>query len=149
MPDFPEEKVPVLLGSVEKLRTLSPRQLIKLFRGLRDLKSDIAADAKKRTEPLNELLKRVEGFLLAQMEEQEVNSFSTADGTAAQKTNRYVRVSDWGTFLEWAKENEHFDLLKRDVAKNDLLQFMDEFEEIPPGITVTSEVTVNVNKPRK
>lgn len=142
--------IPKLLEKPELLQGLNPLALIKTYRALRDDKKDIEDATAQKLAPIKQLMEKVEGNLLERFAQAGVTSFSTEVGSATKVVKRYVRVSDWQAFVEWAREDEEnrLRLLKRDVAKAEILAYMDQFGEAPPGVTLTQELGINVRKSR-
>ncbi len=134
----------------EALAALPPRVLIKLYRACRDSKADMDKEAAERVRPLKTLMGMTEAFILQRLDKDQASSFTTEDGTASKKTNRYVKMSDWDAFLSWATENDLLNMLKKDVTKTDILAYMDAHpdEPLPPGISITQEECLNVRKPK-
>jgi len=143
-----KSKIDGLSAKPDPLRKRNPQELVRTYRALRDMKSDIDKEAATRTKPIKALMGHLEAYLLEQLQAAGAKSFSTDSGTVNKKTNNYVKVEDWGVFLAWAQENERFAMLKRDVTKTEILQFLEESGELPPGIKLTQELVVNVSKPR-
>jgi len=60
-----------------------------------------------------------------------------------------VRVSDWDALLEYAKENDRYDLIKKGVSKTVVLECMGDKrnQDLPPGVDYTAFVEVKVRRP--
>ena len=140
--------IPTLNDSPGLLAARKPDELIRMFRSLRAMKADIDREAKDRTAPIKALLASTEGHLLQKMQDLGLESVRTDYGTGGRKLNRHVRVKDWPVFLAWAQEHEEFRMLKRDVTKTEVQQFIDEHKQVPPGIDVYQEIVLSVTKPQ-
>jgi len=136
------------LASLDRtqLDSATPGKLIEMFTKLRDLKADLNKQATDRLAPVKELLEYVENRLLERMNSDDVSQFKNDESTASRVLKTHVRVKDWPTFFAWAQDHEAFAMLKRDVAPDAVRAFMEESEEVPPGIEVFRVYGLSVRK---
>jgi len=124
----------------------TPGKLIGMYTKLRDLKADLNKQATDRLAPVKELMEYVENRLLERMNSDDVSQFKNDESTASRVLKTHVRVKDWPRFLAWARDNEAFAMLKRDVAPEAVRAFMEESEEVPPGIEVFRAYGLSIRK---
>lgn len=120
--------------------------LVDRYRRLRDKKKDIADEMKAKLAPYNEALDTLEALLLDALNKAGAESTRTAAGTVFKSTRTSYTVKDPAQFREWLETQQRFDLLETRVSKEALEEFVKTGASLPPGIGISSEVTVNVRK---
>jgi len=113
---------------------------------LRDQKAKIAADAKSATEKIDADLKIIEGWLHAKLHEMGAESFKADCGTAFLKQSDYCNVSDWNQTLPFIRENEAWHMLKKDVSKAAVQEYIKEHNVPPPGVNYGMKEEVQVRR---
>jgi hypothetical protein len=120
---------------------------IATFLQLRNKKSQLKAAYEKQEEELNAKMAKFEAWFIAKAQEQGVTSFKTAEGTAFLTNVDFANVADWDAVINFIKEKGTYDMLERRVSKRAIRAYIDEFKEVPAGITFGSRIDVNVRKP--
>lgn len=140
--------------------------LTQLYLKLRNAKKDIDEQAKAKTRPLTEGMERLESFFLQKMEELGVDALKNDAGTPYRTTKVSVTVADTSVFMEYildkaleslpikpdAKEviknamldSGHFALLEARASKTAVEAYLEETDELPPGLNRRVEAAVNV-----
>jgi hypothetical protein len=114
---------------------------------LRDAKKALDDKHKAKMEVLVNALDKMEAVLLIEFNRMGVDSISARGvGTAYRNTRTSARVMDWDSTLEFIKDNEAWDMLKKDVAKSAVEAYREENNNVPPGIEWREEVTINVRR---
>lgn len=136
---------------VDQLRQRIPAdtdlaQLVRLYRTLRDWRSEIKRAADAEAARIAAAMAKAEGLMMAKLDELGVESARTGFGTAYSTLKIGVRVTDWQDYLEWVRSKDAFHLLKAGASKAEVLGFIDEAGETPPGIEVYQEKTIGVRK---
>lgn len=105
---------------------------------------------------------RLEMWLKKNADEQGVDSFKTASGTAYKTTKSHVRIADWDVFAKFILENKLLHCMEKRPAKLALLEVMRNMgfqKDVEPGqnepvfspddigITYTEEIAIQVKKP--
>jgi hypothetical protein len=67
-------------------------------------------------------------------------------GTAYRTTRTSVTVDDWDTFLGWVREHNAWHTLERRASKLAVEEYLEEQQELPPGLSLARAVAVNVRK---
>lgn len=119
-------------------------KLVAAYVKLRDMKAQLDAEAKAKVKPVADKMEKIEGILLAGLQESGQNSANTPSGTAYMTTENKVSVADWPAFLEFVQEKGEWDLIKRAASKEAVMLFKEANDEIPPGINWSSEMKVGV-----
>lgn len=123
------------------------KEVIALYRELRERKEQIEASIKDKVAGIREDMNSLEAWLLEQAEVSGVRSFATTAGTAYIATQDSASVADWDKVLAHAIENENFDLLTHGVNKTAVRGFIEENGAPPPGVNFSSRRTINVRAP--
>jgi hypothetical protein len=113
---------------------------------LRDAKAALAAKYKEQLVPIETAMGKIEAALLQTLNSQGAQSVKTPEGTVYKTSRTSATASEWDTFLAWVRENEHWNFLERRVSKTAVEEYRTEFQDIPPGISVREEVTVNIRR---
>lgn len=116
------------------------------------LKLRKAADAMKERhklelQPLNEQRLKLENWLLDQLNKAGVDSLSAKGiGTAFKQSTTSVTSEDWTATLQWIKDNNAWEMLEHRVSKSAVQDYIEGHQEIPPGISVKTEIEVRIRK---
>lgn len=121
--------------------------LIEGYVKLRDAKAQMKARHEAEMAPLNEMMDRIETRLLAQMNEQGVDSYAVRGvGTAYVSTTTKANVADWDSLLSFVRNQGLWQLLERRVAKSAVDEYVAAHQDLPPGVNYTQAVAVNVRR---
>lgn len=123
-------------------------EMIGRFVHLRDKKAEVTAKAKELVRKLEEQMADIEAEVLKNMGDG-IESIRTEAGTVYKSTKRSTTVSGWDNFLPWIQQTENWHMLTRAANKTAVLEYLDEHEELPPGINLYSELTININRPTR
>lgn len=121
-------------------------EIIAKYVALRDAKDAINAKAKADIKVIDVDLDIIEAWLLNQANEQGVNSFATDAGTAFVKETDYANVSDWNLTIAFIIENKMFQMLKKDVNKTAVKEFIDANGVPPPGVNWGAKKEVQIRR---
>lgn len=122
--------------------------LVAEYVALRDKKLEVTAHAKDLVGRLEDKMSGLEVEILKAMGEG-VESIRTKAGTAYKSTKRSTSVAGWDNFLPWVQQTDNWHMLTRAANKTAVLEYLDEHEELPPGINLYSELTININRPTR
>lgn len=130
----------------DKLRALPMDRKVKLYRMMREMKQDAERELKASLAGINKGMGMIEAFCLEQMEKDGTDSYKTPEGTAYRKTLRRVKLVDYGEFLSWAEKNDQLGMIQRRLVNNEVLQYFDNYGELPDGTKLDEIVSVNFQK---
>jgi hypothetical protein len=139
----PEAALPRLDGeaaSPAPIRT--PAELVARYVALRDARQKLRDQEKALTARMEKL----QGYLLMVMNKLGQDSFSAAGFTAYKTELTTVSVEDREAFMAYVRANEAFDLLEVRAGKEATLAFVEENEDLPPGVKVNMMIKVNVRQ---
>lgn len=121
-------------------------QLVQNYLVVREAKAKKEAAHKAEISKFTDLLDKLEGRILGELQAQGVESARTKAGTAYQTTRTSATVQDWDAFFEAVKKDGAWDLLERRCSKIAVEQYKSEHGELPPGVKWTAERVVNVRR---
>lgn len=127
-------------------QTFQVDTVIAKYVELRDQKAKIAADAKAQTEAIDVKLKTIEAWLHKKLHDLGAESFKTDFGTAFLKESDFCSVADWNATLSYIRENEAWHMLKKDVSKNAVVEYITEHQAPPPGINYGKKEEVQIRR---
>ena len=113
---------------------------------LRDKKAQIKAEYEASVADITVALNRLEGAILATLNDQGAESFRTAHGTAYKSTSTSATVADWDSVLAFVRQNDRWDMLEKRVSKVAVEQFRAANDDLPPGINWREAVSVGVRR---
>lgn len=113
---------------------------------LRDLKAQKKAAYDASVAEIDTALARCETWLLGKMQEQGVESYKTAVGTAYMQTRTSATVADWDSLLPFIQSNSLWNMLERRVSKTAVDEYRAANDDLPPGINYRAEKVVNIRR---
>ena len=122
-------------------------KLVKTYVRMRDARSKLSAEFKKKDEEIKAQMERLELFMLEQMQNTGVESFKTLDGTAYRTETMVPTGSDWDAFFKWVKETNGFDFFFKRIKADAVKDYMDQNGgKAPPGVSVFAKYGVTVRR---
>jgi hypothetical protein len=85
-------------------------------------------------------------MLLKQLEATGAESVRTKSGTAFKTTKTFASVADWDATLTYIVDQGLFNLLERRVSKQAVLEFKEEHNDLPPGVSWREELAISVRR---
>src|SRR5665213_4426076 len=106
------------------------------------LKKQQAADMA----PINDAMFKLQVWLQKQLQETGQTSAKTEAGTAFLQTDTTVAIDDWESTIAFIKENDRFSMLERRVSKSVVTDYIESTQQIPPGLSIKSEISCHIRK---
>ena len=129
---------------------LDVSKLTKVFIKIRDERKQIADDFNKRAGELAAKQDMIKSALLNHLQEQNIDSIKTAEGTFFRSTKQKYWTSDWPSMYEFVIENQVPDLLEKRLHQTNMKQYLEDNPDLlPKGLNVDSEYTLSIRKPKK
>lgn len=126
--------------------TMTPEVMIEKYVALRDKAADIKRRHTEELAPYNEIMGRLEGWLLEALNQAGLSSMRAPSGTAFKSTRTSAKVVDWPATLTFIKEHNAWDLLEARVSKLAAQQIIEDTKRPIPGVETQSELCVNVRR---
>lgn len=97
---------------------------------------------------LKQKLEDIQFEILNISDELGVDSLKTEFGTAYRSVKSSYRIVNWEEYLDWAEKNGALHTLQKRVTKSAVDEIVQEDLEgdLPPGLDLYSEVTINIRK---
>lgn len=121
-------------------------EMVTAYIQLRDKKSEIRAAADSKLAKIDEVMGEIEATLLAQFDEQGLDSVRTPIGTAYKQTKTMSSIGDWDSFIEAVIATGNTQLIERRCGQKACAEYLAVNGEPPPGINVRSEIVINVRR---
>lgn len=121
--------------------------LVDKYVRLRDKKRQVQERHKDEINKFDVVLRNIETLFLAEFNRTGMNSVNTNHGTAFKKTQTSVTIADKDIFRNfiWSDpDNWIFADLRANAPA--VQAYLDENESLPPGVNLTSRLTVNVQR---
>lgn len=113
------------------------------------LRGDIDETEKRHKEelkPLRDKLGKCENWLQNQLQLAGLQSFKSDKGTAFLQEVQTVTVPGWDETKKFIQEKDMWDLLDRRVSKSAVMDYIETFGEVPPGVNVVRTKIVRVRR---
>lgn len=127
--------------------TLNADECIDLFIKLRDILKELDEEHERRTAPLLEKKKVLEGRLQELLDQTGGDSIKTAHGTCHLTTRRSTSLADPDAFMNFVKDTEQWELLDRRANTTAVYEFVRKNGGLPPGCTLSAVKTIGVRRP--
>jgi hypothetical protein len=101
---------------------------------------------KEKVAKINEALVKIENAFLKQFSETGQQSSKFPAGTVFTKQRTTDKVFDREAFIAFVKKHDAFDFVENRVNKSALDEFVEEHNDLPPGVQRTSEIIVNIRR---
>ena len=126
---------------------LDYEKLVTAYRNIREHKQELNRAHDAIIKELDEKLEKLEGVMLAVLNDNKGEGVRTAAGTFFRKLEVIPTGSDWEAFYSWIKEHDAFDALERRIKRTFVSKYMEDNDgAIPPGVSVFRKYTVQVRK---
>lgn len=125
-----------------------PVDLIAEYIALRDKKK--AAEEQIKiwlNTQFNGRMDRIEVELLAFLNDAGSDSIKTGYGTAFKRTETSVTVADQKEFSRFVIGSQSWDLIDFRANKTGVKAFLEENQQLPPGVNHTTATVISVRKP--
>lgn len=119
---------------------------IKQYRELRDRIAEMDNEHKEKMRPYRELLEKMNGLLLEQLNTVEGNSLRTEHGMIYRQEKKSVSLADPDKFMSYVIANDMWDLIDRKANATAVADFIDETGFAPPGVNFSTRFVVGVRK---
>lgn len=120
--------------------------LVKKYLRIRDAKDELVAAHKKELARYTNAMTKIEQMLLSEFNETGQESAKTPFGTAYRSVKTSARVADRDSFFDFVRSNEAWDFLESRANKTAVQEYMDEHDELPPGVDVSRITTINIRR---
>lgn len=122
-------------------------KMVKAFVKLRDTRGELKRKFEEEDNKLKAKQQLLEGQLLKFLNENEMESVKTPNGTFYRQEEITPTGSDWDAFYGWIVDNNALDALERRIKKNFIKEYMEAHNGgIPPGVSVYREFVVRVRR---
>lgn len=120
---------------------------VKAYTNLRSARADVRKDFDARDGELKSAQEKIEAYLLNYLNENNMASVKTDNGTFYRQEEIKPSCQDWSAFYAWIKEHDAFDALEKRVTKTFVKSYMEENDgSTPPGVSVYRENVVRVRR---
>lgn len=132
--------------ALEKIRALSEADLIALYLRARDAKQEMERRHKEELARYTVPMEYAQNELMDRLNSAGGTSIKTPHGTAYKTTRTSATVGDWDATLTYIRENSRWDMLERRVSKEAVEQFVQQYQDLPPGVNYSAVQVVNIRR---
>lgn len=121
-------------------------QVIAAYLKLRDARSEAKRAFEAADKVLVDKMDKLEVWLLNKMDEVGTEQLKGGDAIAFVSSKSRATCGDWGTFWSFLSEEGRLDMLEKRVASNTVMDYYKETGQLPPGLNISMERTVNIRR---
>jgi type I site-specific restriction endonuclease len=125
---------------------LSAGQATDMFIKLRDEKKKRDDLHKESMKKIVQAMERLEAGLIEHLNASGANSVASDAGTAYLSEHTSATVKDKEAFMQFVKDTQQWDALDIKANKTFVKEYMEDNEEVPPGVSYSSVKTVGVQR---
>ena len=126
--------------------TLDISKRVDQYVRLRDQIKKLDDEHKEKMKPYKEVLDKLNGVLLAHLNEIHGDSVRTGSGTVYRTAKKAASLADADAFMQFVIDNEAWDLLDRKANVTAVSDFIEENGGTPPGVNFSSTYIVGVRR---
>lgn len=120
--------------------------LIEKYIQLRDKKTQMKSEFDAKLAPIEEAMQKIEAHIMKTLNELGSDRIGGATGVAFKSTQNSATVADKELFRQFVLENDRWELADIRAAKTAIKEYIDENDDLPPGINWRSETVIRVNR---
>ena len=117
---------------------------VKNYVALRSQCEVIDREAKKSVAALKEKMKMLETWITLKADEEGLKNVPSMHGTAYWSTHYSCTTAEVGTFFEYVRDHDAWELLEKRPSKTGVKSFIDENGAPPPGVNFSAIRVFNV-----
>ncbi len=125
---------------------LSPAQATEMYVKLRDAKAEKDKAHKESLTKIVAAMDRLEAGLLEHLNVNGINSVASDAGTAYRSTQLSATIEDKEAFRKFVIDTEQWEAVDLKANKTFVAAYMEENEEVPPGVKVSQMQTIGVQR---
>lgn len=122
--------------------------LVAKYVKLRDFKEASERDMKEKIAKVKTEMGKIEIELMTFLNQTGQEAANTKSGTFYKRTTTSCTVADWDVIFAFIQEKELYGFLNHAVNKTGIEEYIEAHKEVPPGINLTREVALTVNRPK-
>jgi len=119
---------------------------VKKYLDLRDERDAIKQRHKEELAGITDQMKKIEFAIQKFFHKTGQKSAKTDAGTPYLQTRVTATVADPEQFFAFVRDTDGFDFLENRANKTAVQAYMEEHDEPPPGVRVTTQQVVNINR---
>jgi len=128
----------------EKIMKLS--EAAELYIKLRDEKAALKTEYDAKKAPIEAKMEKLELLILGVFDKAGINSVTTPFGTPYVSTKSTASIADKEVFWTHVRSNELWELLEVRASKAGVDVYVKEKGDVPPGVNLRTERTINVRR---
>ena len=126
---------------------MKDEELISAYIQLRDRRAQRKAAFEADDNPDKGFMDKIEAKLLARLNDAGLTSFSCRGvGTAYTKMKTSITAADKQVYLDFIKKQELWHLLEIRPMKTAVEEYLEQNQELPPGVNMRREIAVHVER---
>ena len=121
-------------------------RLVRVYLKIRNTRSELRARYEEQDAELKQQLEMIEATIMQHMQRAGIQSVNTGAGTAYISTDSRATIADWSAFSKWVLKNKAIDFLEQRVKKAAVEEYLQDTNELPPGVQFVRQHVVRVRK---
>lgn len=121
-------------------------RMIRVYRKIREKRTALKKAYDAEDKVLSKQLATLDAEFQRLLSSTNSKSIKTDEGTVFTKVDTKVSIADSGTFMSWVRDNDAMEMLQKRVTTKEVVEYINEHGEAPPGLTIYREHKVQVRK---
>ena len=118
--------------------------IVAMYIKLRNHKAKLKKKHSAELLPIDAKMDQIEAALMNHFNKAGVLSVKTAHGTPYITTRTSYKMADRGTFIKFLASSEAYEFITNTVSKPAVVNYVEEHEDLPPGLIQSVERVINV-----
>lgn len=132
---------------MDDIKNIPTDKLVKVYVKIRDARKVLLDKYEQEDGALKDMIEEIEFQLLEACKAVGADSIRTSFGTISRTVKKRFWTNDWGSFHEFAKENDALELMEKRISQTNMSTFLEENpDKHPPGLNVDSRYSVIVRR---
>lgn len=126
---------------------MSTDVLIEKYIQLRDKKAQMKQEFDSKVAPVDEAMAKIEAHMMKVLNEAGADRIGGATGVAFKSTVNSATVADKEMFRQFCLDKGLWELADIRASKTAIKDYIEQNEDLPPGINWRTETVVRINRP--
>ena len=128
------------------MKDISIDEYITAYINIKDELEEKKREFKEIETDLKNQLEKIHAVIFQYSKDQGLEKITCSSGTAYQTVRQHVSVTNWNKFFKFITENELSEMVTKSPKKESVKEYYEEFGELPPGVNLSEEITMNVRR---
>lgn len=121
-------------------------RMVRAYIKMREKRAELRRQYEEADAKIKEQMTILEREFLKNFNETGAKNVKTDAGVVFVAESLKASIADWGSFAAWVRENDALEFLEQRVKAREVATYLEEHNQLPPGISAHRERQVRVRK---